>query len=444
MPIGSCVWPGDVNQDGWVNILDFIVLASVHGLTGPLRPNASLNWQSQPTPDWGITFTHQLAAGLDIKSADVNGDGVIDIYTDYLGILQNAQASYPSPIVLNSDSIYRLRVKPRQKQIANGDTLILDIYLDNGSGGIVPNLYSLVFSLQQNINPKGEVTTDLDSSVLGTDGVDLMALSLRYSRLIDIAITRTDQQPTNQKGDVAVTKRRMVVVDIDTSKHVKKLFYTLNPVQGMVLTPDGTRLPLNTLGASMLETVVINLEWLELDVKAFLQGPYQANIGEMHTTLRDSNWVPLLHSYPDLYQPRPDSIPSGVVDWVLVELRDKNDSTNIITQRAAWLRKDGQIIDPEGGNTLSVMVLPDDYYIVIKHRNHAPIMSATPVSVLGNNTTTYDFTQSSTSAFGPAPMIQLPNGEWAMYTGDINQDRNIIYQGPDSDIDAHFKSHWAR
>jgi subtilisin family serine protease/ligand-binding sensor domain-containing protein len=434
-PIGSCIWPGDVNQDGWVNILDFILLGSVHGLTGPSRPNASLNFHSQPAPDWDSTFTHKLAAGLNVKSADVNGDGVIDIYTDYFGILQNAQASYPSPKISSTDSIYRLRVKPQQKQIANGDTLILDIYLDDGQGGTIPDLYALVFSLQQNINPQGEVSTQLDSSVMGTPGIDLLALSLRYSRLIDVAITRTNQQPKNTKGKAGVTKRRMVVVDIDTSKQVKKLFYTINPTQGTMFTKDGTKLPLNTLGASMLETVVINLEWLELDINAFLQGPYQINIGDMHTTLRDSNWIPLLHSFPDVYQPRPDSIPPDVVDWLLVELRDKNDSTKIITQRAAWLRKDGQIIDPEGGNTLSVMVLPDDYYIVIKHRNHAPIMSANPISVLGNSTTTYDFTQSSASAFGSDPMLQLPSGKWAMYAGDINQDRHIIYQGPDNDID---------
>ncbi|MEW5767788.1 MAG: PKD domain-containing protein [bacterium] len=63
------VWPGDLNNDGSVNEIDILPIASYWLLTGPSRPNASSNWAGQPSPVW---------VPVEATYADANGDGAVD------------------------------------------------------------------------------------------------------------------------------------------------------------------------------------------------------------------------------------------------------------------------------------------------------------------------------------------------------------------------------
>ncbi|MEL7428269.1 MAG: hypothetical protein AAFN81_35200, partial [Bacteroidota bacterium] len=47
----DCVWPGDVNADGWVNIYDFLILGAFINDTGLVRPNANTLFYAQGAPD---------------------------------------------------------------------------------------------------------------------------------------------------------------------------------------------------------------------------------------------------------------------------------------------------------------------------------------------------------------------------------------------------------
>jgi hypothetical protein len=76
--------------------------------------------------------------------------------------------------------------------------------------------------------------------------------------------------------------------------------------------------------------------------------------------------------------------------------------------------------------TLPSAVVGNSYYVVIKHRNHLELWSANPV--LFSSTTSYDFSNSLSSAYGdgvnPA-MREVSGGKYALYSGDINQDGTI-------------------
>jgi len=78
------------------------------------------------------------------------------------------------------------------------------------------------------------------------------------------------------------------------------------------------------------------------------------------------------------------SIPTNAVDWVLVELRDKNDETKVISSKSGFLLQNKTIRDVDGINPISFTLPEDDYYIVVKHRNHLPVMSANPVHLTAN------------------------------------------------------------
>lgn len=47
----------------------------------------------------------------------------------------------------------------------------------------------------------------------------------------------------------------------------------------------------------------------------------------------------------------------------------------MVKQAAALLDKDGKIVDLDGFSPLKINYYEGDYYIVIYHRNHLPIMT---------------------------------------------------------------------
>ena len=137
------------------------------------------------------------------------------------------------------------------------------------------------------------------------------------------------------------------------------------------------------------------------NMKVFLQGPYLS--GAMSTSLRDSGYVLLAQPYsaaPWNYTGTEavDTVPAGVVDWILLELRI--DSATQVSRRAAFLLSDGSIVDLDGVSSVKFpTVTPGDYYVVIRHRNHLAVMTANPIT-LSYSPVLYDFTIGTAQAFG--------------------------------------------
>lgn len=63
------IWPGDTNNDGTVNEVDILPIASYWLLTGPPRQAASFSWKEQTCSKWSVEGA---------AYADANGDGIID------------------------------------------------------------------------------------------------------------------------------------------------------------------------------------------------------------------------------------------------------------------------------------------------------------------------------------------------------------------------------
>ncbi|MFN9291116.1 MAG: hypothetical protein ACK6EB_23845, partial [Planctomyces sp.] len=76
------------------------------------------------------------------------------------------------------------------------------------------------------------------------------------------------------------------------------------------------------------------------------------------------------------------------------------------------------------------MVIPEgtlaagsSQYIVVTHRNAIQTWSALPVSINGN--TTYDFTTSSSQAYGDN-MFDLSTGIFAFFSGDVSPPDGVV------------------
>ncbi|HMN17733.1 MAG TPA: polysaccharide deacetylase family protein [Ignavibacteriaceae bacterium] len=169
-----------------------------------------------------------------------------------------------------------------------------------------------------------------------------------------------------------------------------------------------------------------------VNAKVFLQGSYTGS-GTMTTTLNSSDNLPFHHPYNDTLgiwnyhgSERVYNMPADIVDWVLVELRTGTAANTIVGSRAALLKSNGSIVDLDGSSQVKFnRIVPGNYYIVIRHRNHLPIMSANPVNLSFTNSSLYDFSTAQTQAYGTEPMSDLGNSVFGMIAGDANGDGSI-------------------
>jgi hypothetical protein len=160
-------------------------------------------------------------------------------------------------------------------------------------------------------------------------------------------------------------------------------------------------------------------------IKVFLEGPYSN--GSMRTDLNLAGYIPSSQPYntaPWNYAGTESagSIPSGVVDWVLVQLR--SNTTTTVATRAAFVKSDGTVVDLDGTSPLNFQgVVAGNYYIVVRHRNHLAVMSAHPTA-LSLSSGLYDFTASQAQAFGISPLKSVGT-VFAMFCGDADANGGI-------------------
>ncbi len=172
------------------------------------------------------------------------------------------------------------------------------------------------------------------------------------------------------------------------------------------------------------ETDIIISEGVGVKAKIFLEGPYNTTSHNMNTTLNPD--IPLTSPYSEDARTA-SSVPSAAVDWVVVQLRDATTPSTIIASRSAFLDADGNLIDDNAtsGRGIGIAAPPGDYYIVIKHRNHLAIMTASAQTGLtwgtASSVSTYNYTSGSGQFYGgSAGAIEVESGIWGMISGDGN------------------------
>jgi uncharacterized protein YjdB len=138
---------------------------------------------------------------------------------------------------------------------------------------------------------------------------------------------------------------------------------------------------------------------------------------------------------------------NAIVDWVFVELRLKTDPTKIVATRSGLLQRDGDIVDIDGISPLAFPnIAPDNYYFVVRHRNHLGVMSN-----LMNTKDLIDFTTPQLSVFsfgtsknngydytGYSTKVVTPAGHRALWAGDFNGDGKLKFVNPSDDQNILF------
>ncbi len=220
---------------------------------------------------------------------------------------------------------------------------------------------------------------------------------------------------------------------------------------------DGSGRPLYNWCVSFDEPL-----YVDILLKAVLQGPYDPNTGLMQTKLGERGLLPLQEPYSSLGYTFVNNEEVGTIissnvlnatgadkpiDWVLVDLLHPVNRDSIIQTQTGILQSDGDIVDPSGVSkgVRFYSLITRDYHIQIRHRNHLRVSTLRPVRI-NRNLGVFNFSTSVNTSyqkrFGPT------RGLWA---GDVDKDfiidlndRNLIqansakvgYLGTDINLDG--------
>ncbi len=185
-----------------------------------------------------------------------------------------------------------------------------------------------------------------------------------------------------------------------------------------------------------------------VELRAFLKGPFDLSNNLMNDALRSASLVPGTEPFSALGFTQAggggaETVSAAtlavggknaVVDWVLVELRNKNTPATIVATRAALLQRDGDIVGSDGYQRLLFNVPADNYYIAVRHRNHFGAMTATSV-LLGPLAAEVDLTRTTTATYGVNARVLLNPGRMALWSGNVVRDALLKYTGQNNDRD---------
>ncbi|MCX6249651.1 MAG: hypothetical protein NTX61_02760 [Bacteroidetes bacterium] len=179
----------------------------------------------------------------------------------------------------------------------------------------------------------------------------------------------------------------------------------------------------------------------DINATVFLSGPYDITANSMTTILNDDGVIPTNQPYfgdPWYYTGSESvtTIPTGVVDWVLVELRDADlpenaDASTIKWQGALFLKLDGTITGLDGVNPPEIgnPSVTNGLFVVVRQRNHIAVMSNVHMTLGGTGTYSFDFSDALTKAYGAdAGYKQIDDSpiRYGMVAGDADADGSVF------------------
>lgn len=204
----DCIWPGDTNNDGVVDVGDLLPIGLAMGGYGTPRLNPqTTNWAAQYSEDWLGDIN-----GLNLKHIDANGDQVISAL-DTQVVMQNLGLQHRLRAAPQSFAPFDISFKgPQEAEF--GDIISLDVIVGSPevvivdlSGFRVPFVFDNTVVNSASIEFPETSWMSYDSPILSVSDNNHAA------GVLNSAVTRTSGVPAYGFGRVA----RLDVVIVDLS-----------------------------------------------------------------------------------------------------------------------------------------------------------------------------------------------------------------------------------
>lgn len=239
--LNDCVWEGDANNDGVVNMYDLLALGHHVGKTGASRENQAAAWLGQAASDWNT--------GNEVKFLDTDGDGVVSssdttAISQYYGKTHKIVSTGTPPV--NPLPIYY--GKPDTIPVA-GPGAILEIPIILGNEYFqAEDIYGLTFEINYSPNifqeGSGKITFDDDSWLTyGSPSLELTRENI--SGRIDVGFTKTNGRTSSGFGKVALFSV-VTVANIDSWRNGNQEIITPLTITASAIDGQGQTMQLGT------------------------------------------------------------------------------------------------------------------------------------------------------------------------------------------------------
>jgi hypothetical protein len=211
----DCVWSGDTNLDGIVDINDLLPIGLYMGESGPARDDAQFPaWYGEYSENWGMVNANN---DKDLKHIDADGEGIITAF-DTSSIGEN----YGRTHSLTPKSLPNIRntiVLKGNTEASLGDVIQFDIYMGTEESP-AEDVYGFTFPIQYNpdfFDPKGMNVTFDNSSWLNYSSGAISMIKNDLNGQLDAGFTRTNGIKASGFGKIG-SLSVVIVDDIDGIK----------------------------------------------------------------------------------------------------------------------------------------------------------------------------------------------------------------------------------
>lgn len=200
----DCVFPGDANKDGRVNIFDVLNLGIGFDKLGEVRPNAAITPILQAAYDWDIATLFNL----NFKHIDCDGNGLVNA-EDYGAIDQNYQKITTKKDFGIDATLPEVRlVFPANTILVNSNQTAVSIPANLVIGGTdlpVDNLYGIALAIDYDKSLISEVNTVYNSTSFIGSSKNILARKklLAAEGQVAYAVTRINQDGVHGFGNIA-------------------------------------------------------------------------------------------------------------------------------------------------------------------------------------------------------------------------------------------------
>lgn len=210
--VGDCVWPGDVNLDGEVTILDFLQIGYNLGRVGDSRMYQSTSiFRSLKSVDWDGSIPGGFA---NLKHADTDGNGKVTCTdTSYISSFYRKQHSLvPKPVYARGDFPVNLNVLT--PNVDSGDLAQIEIELGDASYPVI-NLGGFSYELDYNTDVVYEPSLGVlfhENGWATSNAATLHTYKKPWDGRLESGFVRANGKKVSGRGGIEILQDRKSVV----------------------------------------------------------------------------------------------------------------------------------------------------------------------------------------------------------------------------------------
>jgi Secretion system C-terminal sorting domain/Dockerin type I domain/Bacterial Ig domain len=237
--VGDCVWAGDANADGIVDMADILTISKAMGEKGIARTENDPVWLPRKASNW----TQNGDNGNNLKHADTNGDGLITA-ADTVAVSQfwgQKRAIVAQNEGFTIDNL-ELTAIPAQSALHAGDTLLLYLSVPNAALNTSGYQFTLGYNASW-VNP-ASLSVEFANQWMNEDAATL-GFYRTSNQQIEVGLGVAAARSASGRGVVGIL-RGIIEEDVTCCAKTSRYKVELNFKNAWLQTESGIRLKLKT------------------------------------------------------------------------------------------------------------------------------------------------------------------------------------------------------